>query len=285
MYPSALNLTVRQPRDIVPLDGSARNVPRLHFDLKNAISNVLASQISPHLILKLSIKETMIKIFISVLCVISAFATRAEEMSDEQKTLYALGAIIAKQIAVFSLSPTEMELVKKGLGDSLTEGKPLVDVEAYGPKVQALAASRRALAGTKQEAAGKAYLEQAGKANGAESTPTGLIYIASQNGAGANPTLNDIVKVHYRGTLIDGTEFDSSFKRGEPVEFPLTGVIKCWSEGVQKMKVGGKARLVCPPAIAYGEQGAGPIPPNATLNFEVELIGIKAAAPEGDDKK
>ena len=84
-----------------------------------------------------------------------------------------------------------------------------------------------------------------------------------------------MVKVHYRGTLMDGTEFDSSYTRGQPAEFPLNRVIKCWTEGVQRMKVGGKARLVCPPAIAYGERGAGnAVPPNATLNFEVELLGI-----------
>ena len=111
-------------------------------------------------------------------------------------------------------------------------------------------------------------------------TASGLVFISLKEGAGASPTATDTVKVHYRGTLIDGTEFDSSYKRGEPIEFPLSGVIKCWGEGVAKMKVGGKARLVCPPAIAYGEQGAGgAIPPNATLNFEVELLGISKPAP------
>ena len=93
--------------------------------------------------------------------------------------------------------------------------------------------------------------------------------------SGASPTASDKVKVHYRGTLPDGKEFDSSYKRGEPIEFPLSGVIKCWTEGVQRMKVGGKAKLTCPPAIAYGERGAGgAIPPNATLLFEVELLAI-----------
>ena len=106
-------------------------------------------------------------------------------------------------------------------------------------------------------------------------TQTGLIYQSLTEGQGASPAATDTVQVHYRGTFPDGREFDSSYKRGQPAAFPLNRVIKCWTEGVQKMKVGGKAKLVCPPAIAYGERGAGPIPPNATLNFEIELLDIK----------
>ncbi|MDR7379800.1 FKBP-type peptidyl-prolyl cis-trans isomerase FkpA [Rhodoferax ferrireducens] len=115
----------------------------------------------------------------------------------------------------------------------------------------------------------------AAKEAGALVTPSGLVYRSLKDGTGASPTASDKVKVHYRGTFLDGKEFDSSYKRNEPIEFPLSGVIKCWTEGVQKMKVGGKAKLTCPPAIAYGERGAGGvIPANATLQFEVELLGI-----------
>jgi FKBP-type peptidyl-prolyl cis-trans isomerase FkpA len=107
-------------------------------------------------------------------------------------------------------------------------------------------------------------------------TKSGLVYQSLKEGSGASPAATDTVKVHYRGTLPDGKEFDSSYKRGEPTEFPLNRVIPCWTEGVQMMKPGGKARLTCPPAIAYGERGAGGvIPPNATLNFEVELVSVK----------
>ncbi|NMM81274.1 peptidylprolyl isomerase [Acidovorax sp. SRB_14] len=108
-------------------------------------------------------------------------------------------------------------------------------------------------------------------------TASGLVYESLKDGTGASPKASDTVRVHYRGTFPDsGKEFDSSIARGQPIEFPLTGVIPCWTEGVQKMKVGGKAKLTCPPAIAYGARGAGGvIPPNATLNFEVELVGIK----------
>jgi FKBP-type peptidyl-prolyl cis-trans isomerase FkpA len=110
---------------------------------------------------------------------------------------------------------------------------------------------------------------------GAAVTASGLVYRSLREGTGASPQATDRVKVHYRGTLPDGKEFDSSYQRNEAIEFRLNGVIKCWTEGVQKMKVGGKAKLTCPPAIAYGERGAGGvIPPNATLIFEVELLGI-----------
>ena len=120
-----------------------------------------------------------------------------------------------------------------------------------------------------------AVTEASAKEAGAVVTATGLVYRSLKDGSGASPLASDTVKVHYRGTFPDGKEFDSSYKRGEPIEFPLNGVVKCWTEGVQRMKVGGKAKLTCPPAIAYGERGAGrTIPPNATLLFEVELLGI-----------
>ena len=107
-------------------------------------------------------------------------------------------------------------------------------------------------------------------------TKSGLVYQSLKDGSGAPPAATDTVKVHYRGTFPDGREFDSSYKRGEPTEFPLNRVIPCWTEGVQLMKPGGKAKLTCPAAIAYGERGAGNvIPPNATLNFEIELLSVR----------
>ncbi len=108
-----------------------------------------------------------------------------------------------------------------------------------------------------------------------EKTPSGLIYESIKDGSGAKPTPTDNVQVHYRGTLVNGTEFDSSYKRGQPATFPLNRVIPCWTEGVSKMKEGGKAKLTCPPGIAYGSRGAGSaVPPDATLNFEVELLKV-----------
>jgi FKBP-type peptidyl-prolyl cis-trans isomerase FkpA len=119
------------------------------------------------------------------------------------------------------------------------------------------------------------FAQVAAKEPGAKVTASGLVYRSLQDGQGASPMATDKVKVHYRGTFPDGKEFDSSYKRNQPIDFPLNGVIACWTEGVQQMKVGGKAKLTCPPAIAYGVRGAGGvIPPNATLQFEVELISI-----------
>ncbi|WP_059414145.1 FKBP-type peptidyl-prolyl cis-trans isomerase [Cupriavidus basilensis] len=115
----------------------------------------------------------------------------------------------------------------------------------------------------------------AGPAGPAETLPSGMTIQHLVKGTGPSPKASDTVKVHYRGTLTDGTEFDSSYKRGQPISFPLNRVIPCWTEGVQKMQVGGKAKLVCPGPTAYGSRGVpDTIPPNATLNFEVELLGI-----------
>lgn len=120
-----------------------------------------------------------------------------------------------------------------------------------------------------------ATLDAAAKETGAVVTKTGLVYRSLKDGSGATPGAADTVKVHYKGTFPDGKEFDSSYSRGTPIEFPLNRVIPCWTEGVQRMKQGGKAKLTCPSTIAYGERGAGGvIPPNATLLFEVELLGI-----------
>ncbi len=131
------------------------------------------------------------------------------------------------------------------------------------------------IASTSVFAQADAAIAAATKEAGAQVTKTGLVYLAMKEGTGASPKATDKVKVHYKGTFPDGREFDSSYKRNEPTEFPLNGVIPCWTEGVQLMKTGGKAKLTCPAAIAYGQRGAGGvIPPNATLVFEIELLAI-----------
>ncbi|MDQ7990467.1 MAG: FKBP-type peptidyl-prolyl cis-trans isomerase [Candidatus Dactylopiibacterium sp.] len=217
-------------------------------------------------------------------------AARAADMTEEQKTLYALGAVLGNQIhSSFAATPAELEFIKKGLTDVAAGNKPAIDMEIYGPKIQELAQARGAARAEKTKAEGKTFADKAAQEKGAVKSASGLIYIPVKEGSGKSPAATDIVKVHYRGTLTSGQEFDSSYARNEPAQFPLNGVIKCWTEGVARMKVGGKARLVCPSAIAYGDQGTpgGPIPPGATLAFEVELLDIvkpaaapKAAAPK-----
>lgn len=199
-------------------------------------------------------------------------------MTDEEKTIYALGLSIYRSLAPFSLSPAEVEIVKKALSDAAA-GKPAEDLSAWGPKIDPLARARAARAADRQKAASAAYLAKAATEPGAEKTASGLIYRELRPGTGASPKPTDTVRVNYRGTLVDGTEFDSSYSRNEPAQFPLNGVIPCWTEGLQKMKVGGKAMLVCPSNLAYGDEGRPSIPGGAALIFEIELLGIPSATP------
>jgi len=196
--------------------------------------------------------------------------------TDDQKTVYALGLILGRNVANLNLTPEELALVQKGLQDAASGKKPEVELDVYGPRVQQLAQARMAAAAKASQEKGQVFLDKAAQESGAVKTPSGLVYTSLKPGTGASPVATDTVSVHYRGTLTDGTEFDSSIKRGQPAEFRLNGVVPCWTEGVQKMKVGEKARLVCPPALAYGDRGAPPnIPGGSTLVFEVELLDIK----------
>jgi FKBP-type peptidyl-prolyl cis-trans isomerase FkpA len=148
-----------------------------------------------------------------------------------------------------------------------------VNLEEYEAKVRALAQERGAKRAEREKEKGKAFAVAEGKKPGATTTPSGLIFRETKGGTGASPAATDKVKVHYRGAFIDGKEFDSS-KPEDPVQFGLNQVIPCWTEGVQKMKIGGKANLVCPSDIAYGDRGRPGIPPGATLVFDIELLEI-----------
>jgi len=209
----------------------------------------------------------------------AALATPAaaqELKTDEQKTLYALGLILSQNLASFSLSAADLDLVKAGMTDGILKKDPKVTLEDWGPKIQGLQTSRLAVAAAAERKTGETFLAKAAAEKGATKTASGLIITTLTAGMGAAPKASDKVKVHYQGTLADGTVFDSSVQRGEPITLPLTGgIIKCWSEGVPMMKVGGKSRLVCPPDLAYGDQGRPPrIKPGATLVFEIELLEI-----------
>lgn len=197
--------------------------------------------------------------------------------TEEDKTLYALGLALGLNITDFGLSARDLEIVKRGLGDAASGATQEVDIKVYGPKVRDLAMAKAKERAAAETAKAAVFVDQALKEAGAVKTPSGMVFIEQKKGTGASPKATDTVKVHYKGTLVDGKVFDSSYDRGEPAQFPLKGVIACWTEGVQKMAVGGKAKLVCPPAIAYGERGSPPvIPPGATLVFEVELLEVGA---------
>jgi FKBP-type peptidyl-prolyl cis-trans isomerase FkpA len=201
-------------------------------------------------------------------------------MSDDEKAVYALGAAMGEQagqtLKALKLTPAELELFKKGLNASLAGEKSEYKIDQYGERLRARAQANALLASSGEKEKGAAFRETAAKEAGAVKTASGLVFKTLQPGTGRSPKATDVVRVNYRGTLTDGKEFDASAKHGGPVTFPLNGVIPCWGEGVQRMKVGERAKLVCPSEMAYGDQGQGEIPPGATLVFEVELLAIAA---------
>nr|MBI3612576.1 FKBP-type peptidyl-prolyl cis-trans isomerase [Nitrospirota bacterium] len=202
-------------------------------------------------------------------------ATAADPTTEDQKTLYALGLAMSQNLGGFALTEAEFEFVKAGLSDGILKRQQKVDLQTYGPKIQHLKQARMAAGAGVEKQAGAAFLAKAAAEPGATKGETGYVIKTIKPGTGAAPKASDSVKVHYHGTLIDGTVFDSSVQRNEPATFPLGNVIPCWTQAVQKMKVGGKSRLVCPSDLAYGDRGAPPqIKPGATLVFDVELIEI-----------
>ena len=204
-------------------------------------------------------------------------AVPAPLATDEEKIAYSLGLSIHRSLMRFDMTAAELAVVKRGIDDAAA-GKPAVKLDEWGPKIESLAQARAGRIAAREKIASQAYLDKATAEPGAVKTPSGLIYRELKAGTGASPKDTDTVKVHYRGTFTNGTEFDSSYRRNEPAQFPLKGVIACWTEGVQKMKVGGKSVLVCPSDLAYGDKGRGPIPGGAVLTFEVELVEIMLLA-------
>ncbi|MBM0107477.1 FKBP-type peptidyl-prolyl cis-trans isomerase [Steroidobacter sp. S1-65] len=191
--------------------------------------------------------------------------------SEDDKALYALGVAVSQNIVSFEFTPAELEKVKQGFTDGALGKTPQVDVQSYFSRLREMQQTR--IAATAQKTLDKQAAEP-----GAKRMESGLIITTVKEGSGPTPKATDTVKVHYHGTLPNGKVFDSSVERGEPATFPLNGVIPCWTEGVQQIKVGGKSKLVCPASIAYGDRGAPPdIGPGATLIFDVELLGIENA--------
>ena len=197
---------------------------------------------------------------------------------DAAKILYAVGFVLGRETAVFALSPAEAEQVTKGFADSLAGTNPKFPLETYGPQIQSFIQARQARKAEVEKEKGRAYVEQAAREPGAVRAASGLVFVEKAKGTGPTAKSTDTVKVNYQGTLVDGKVFDSTQGRG-PAEFPLSGVIPCWTEGLQKLAVGGKGKLVCPSSIAYGDGGRPGIPGGATLVFDVELLAITPAAP------
>jgi len=200
--------------------------------------------------------------------------------TDDQKVFYALGLDIGKNVEVFGMSPAELELVKLGLSDAISKAKPKVELDTIRPKIFDMARKRQDLKAVAEKQKGKETVAKAAKETGAEQLPSGMVIKTVRAGTGDGPAETDTVKVNYEGRLADGTVFDSSYKRNQPAQFPLRGVVKCWTEGLQKMKIGGKAQLTCPAEVAYGDQGRPPtIPGGATLIFDIELLEITKPEP------
>ena len=199
---------------------------------------------------------------------------QANAETDDEKAFYAIGTSIASQIQNLApISDREFDLIFQGMRDA-TAGRAVGDPNENRSRIRKLLQARQEAAIEIERKAAGEFLAAEARKSGATKTESGLIITEIKAGTGASPTATDKVKVHYHGTLRDGTVFDSSVDRGKPAEFPLNRVIPCWTEGVALMKVGGKSRLICPAEIAYGNQRKGRIPPAAALNFEVELLEI-----------
>lgn len=223
--------------------------------------------------------RTALLVCATLACAVPAFAADPELKTDDDKGFYALGFNMSQQLSMLNLTPEEFAIVKAGFEDGALKKTPKTDVKENFAKMQQKLRDRisanAAATATAEKKAGQEYLEKAAKEKGATKTASGMVYQEIKAGTGDQPKATDKVKVHYTGTLTDGTVFDSSVERNQPATFPLNGVIKCWTEGLQLMKVGGKAKLICPSDIAYGDQGRPPqIKPGATLVFDVELLEI-----------
>lgn len=212
----------------------------------------------------------------------------AAPTTDDDKALYAMGVMLSSNVRPFELTDTEMAMLNAGLADGSKDQSKLKpeELEAAMPKIQELHTARQSASMEREKQSGTEYLAKAAAESGAVKSETGVVYKAVKEGTGASPKDTDTVKVHYEGKFVSGKVFDSSKERGEPISFPLNGVIPCWTEAVQKMKVGGTAQVVCPSDQAYGDRGNPPdMPGGATLIFDVELLEIvdpaAAAAAEG----
>jgi FKBP-type peptidyl-prolyl cis-trans isomerase FkpA/FKBP-type peptidyl-prolyl cis-trans isomerase FklB len=202
--------------------------------------------------------------------------------TDDDRAVYALGLLIAQRIESFSLSEAELPTFEAGVRDGVLGSEKKIDPATVEGLIQNFANARVMAKSQAEKTASVEYLAKMAAEPGATTAPTGYVIRTITEGTGVSPGPTDIVKVHYHGTLRDGTVFDSSVDRGTPAEFPLNRVIPCWTQSLQTMKVGGKYKVTCPSDIAYGDRGSPPsIKPGATLSFEVELLEVKPQSDMG----
>ena len=205
--------------------------------------------------------------------------------AEDDKTLYTMGYLLGKRAQQIGMSPAEATIASRGFYDAASGKEAVVKTDEYGQKIAALTAKRMTERSAAEKEKAKPFLDAAAKEEGASVSESGLIFKTMTAGSGNTPAVTDRVRVNYKGTLQDGTEFDSSYTKGRPAEFALNRVVKCWQEGIPKMKVGEKAKLICPSTIGYGERGNPPdIPGGAALVFEVELLEILPPPPPGSEK-
>jgi len=205
-------------------------------------------------------------------------APKTELKTEDDKTLYALGLLLANQLGALKLTPAELQTIEAGITDGVLKNKPLVELEAYGPKIKPFADARMAASLADEKKKGAAYLETIAAKPGVKKTESGLLIETVSAGTGKSPVAGEKAKVNYKGTLIDGTVFDSSEKHGGPYGVTVGGqIIKCWNDALVLMKVGGKAKIYCPTELAYGDRPNGEIPAGAALIFDLELVEISAA--------
>lgn len=209
-------------------------------------------------------------------------APAAAAAAPSTAELHALGMLMSRQLGSFQLSESEFRSVAQGLADGFHHPSEIAQAQSFIPQLQAFEQGRAQIADQREERAGERYLNKVAALPHAHRESSGMVFLPIAQGTGATPALGDDVTVQYTGKLTDGSVFDSSAQHGGTATFTLGRVIPCWNQGLQLMKVGGKARLVCPASLAYGARGAGGvIPPGATLDFEVQLMGVKQGTPAG----
>jgi FKBP-type peptidyl-prolyl cis-trans isomerase FkpA len=227
-------------------------------------------------------KQWLLGLSLSSLMLVSCNSNDPKKISlesDDDKTFYAMGYMLGGNLQRLSLSDKEISALYKGISMAAKNEKSEVDMAKFQNRIQEVFKARMDKVAAKEKDAGKAFIEKFIKDESATKTESGLSYKVIKEGTGATPSAEDVVEVHYHGTLTDGTVFDSSVERGKTISFPLNRVIKGWTEGLQTMKEGGKTKFVIPSDLAYGEAGAPPkIPGGATLVFEVELFKVTKAA-------